>query len=54
MPVAAKPAVATPMLVIELNGDDAPASAPGSAVNELALSLAMESQTARRLRVMVD
>jgi len=42
------------MLVIELNGDDAPASAPGSAVNELALSLGMESQTARRLRVMVD
>ncbi len=42
------------MLVIELTGDTAPASVPGGAVYELAISLGISSHRARRLRVMVD
>lgn len=42
------------MLIIELTGDVAPASVPGGAVFELAVSLGITSQRARRLRVMVD
>ena len=42
------------MLIIELTGDVAPASVPGGAVFELAVSLGISSRRARKLRVMVD
>lgn len=42
------------MLVIELTGDTSPATVPGGAVYELAISLGISSHRARRLRVMVD
>ncbi len=42
------------MLTIELTHDDVPASAPGGAVYELALSLGIASQRVSRIRVMVD
>jgi len=42
------------MLIIELTGEVAPASVPGGAVFEFAVSLGISSQRARRLRVMVD
>jgi hypothetical protein len=42
------------MLSIELTGESAPASVPGGAIFELASSLGIGSQRARRLRVMVD